>query len=413
MTAPPGAVLLLVAYGAGLATGLARFRDPEGAMFVALLVAALAGRDLLRIPAVGFAIGTVIGAVTGQLHRSGCRDVLPAGPITIEVRLEEPGVAGWIRAGSADPRCRGMIRLRWPPGIVAASGAMVRVGGTVLPRRSVMPEPTTIVATSVDLLAAAPPRLRDRIHDAVRERSAKLFGARAPLVDALVTGRRAELDRDLRDAFAAAGLVHLLAISGFHVGLIAGWLLLLFRALPLGRHVAEGSAALMALAYVAFLGWPAPAARAGWVLGLVAWSRWRQRKVDAIALLASSSLLVVIADPASVASIGGWLSASALGGAIVATRWSDRAIGRGAGWRTLAASVGATLGTAPISAMVFGQVALIGVLLNFVAIPLTALAVPSVLVALLAEPIAPGVASAFAASARSAARGRRVAGDRR
>lgn len=398
MTAPPGAVLLLVAYGAGLATGLARFPDPHIVMFVALATAATVRRDLVRVAAVAAAAGAVVGAVSGGLRQGECGEALPAGPADLVVRLDEPAADGWVRATAVDQRCHGAIRLRWPSGSPAASGAMVRVEGSRLPRRSVMPGPATLVATAVRLLPDTPRRFRDRIHDAVGARSAALFGRRAPLVDALVTGRRAELDTDLRDAFAAAGLVHLLAISGFHVGLIAGWLLLLLRTMPLSRHVAEATAAAIALGYVAFLGWPAPAARAGWVLALIAWSRWRQRKVDAIALLASSSLLVVLSDPLSVASVGGWLSAAALAGAIIVTRWGDRAIGRGAGWRTLAASIGATLGTAPIAAMVFGQVALIGIVLNFVAIPLVALAVPAILVALIIVPVAPTMASAFAAS---------------
>ncbi len=398
MTAPPGAVLLLVAYGAGLATGLSRFLDPHIVMFAALATAATVRRDVLRFAAVALAVGAVVGSVSGRLRQAECGQALPVGPIELVVRLEEPSASGWIRATSLDERCQGPIRLRWPAGSRATSGAVVRVGGARLSRKSILPAPATMVATSVRILPSAPPRLHDRVHDTVRARSSALFGRRAPLVDALVTGRRAELDTDLRDAFAAAGLVHLLAISGFHVGLIAGWLLLLLRLTPLSRHAAEGTAAALALCYVAFLGWPAPAARAGWVLALVAWSRWRQRKVDAMALLASSSLLVLLADPVSVASVGGWLSASALAGAIVLTRWSDRAIGRSTGWRTLAASIGATLGTAPIAAMVFGQVALIGIVLNFIAIPLVALAVPAILIALLIVPVAPTMASAFAAS---------------
>ncbi|MEO5826784.1 MAG: DNA internalization-related competence protein ComEC/Rec2 [Gemmatimonadales bacterium] len=398
MTAPPGAVLLLVAYGAGLATGLSRFPDPHVVMFAALATAATVRRDVLRLAAVALAVGAVVGSVSGRPPQGECGQTLPVGPIDLVVRLEEPSANGWIRATSLDENCRGPIRLRWPAGPRATSGALVRVGGSLLARKSIMPAPATLVATSVQILPGTSRRVRDRIHDTVLARSSALFGRRAPLVDALVTGRRAELDTDLRNAFAAAGLVHLLAISGFHVGLIAGWLLLLLRLTPLGRHAAEGSAAALALCYVAFLGWPAPAARAGWVLALVAWSRWRQRKVDAIALLASSSLLVVLADPVSVTSVGGWLSASALAGAIVLTRWSDRAIGRGAGWRTLGASLGATLGTAPIAAMVFGQVALIGIALNFIAIPLVALAVPAILVALIIVPVAPTIASAFAAS---------------
>ncbi len=42
------------------------------------------------------------------------------------------------------------------------------------------------------------------------------------MVDALILGRRGGIDLELQDRFARSGLVHLLSISGFHVGLITG-----------------------------------------------------------------------------------------------------------------------------------------------------------------------------------------------
>jgi len=211
-------------------------------------------------------------------------------------------------------------------------------------------------------------------------------------------GRRGELDEELKTAFVAAGLVHLLSISGFHIGLIAGWVLLLLRLFRTPRHMAELTAAFLALGYVVFLGWPAPAARAGWLLLLIAMSRWRQRNPAPIPLLAVTCLGVLVLDPWAVADLGGWLSATALAGAVLLSRWSDRALGESRWWRTLAASVGATLGTAPLTALAFGQVALAGIALNFIAIPLAAAAVPAVIVALLLASIAPAMAAAFAAA---------------
>ncbi len=58
-------------------------------------------------------------------------------------------------------------------------------------------------------------------------------------------------------------------------------------------------------------------------------------------------------------------------------------------WRTLAGSVGATLATAPVAAALFGMVSLAGLALNFVAIPLAAVAVPGVVLSLLAAASCP------------------------
>ncbi|MGH7528671.1 MAG: ComEC/Rec2 family competence protein, partial [Gemmatimonadales bacterium] len=132
---------------------------------------------------------------------------------------------------------------------------------------------------------------------------------------------------------------------------------------------------------------------------ILARCQMRQRHVQANALLAATCLCVLLVDPWAVLDLGGWLSAAALWGASTFTRWTDRALGEGFWWRTLASSVGATLATAPITAMALGTVAMAGLALNFVAIPLAAVAVPGVTASLLLEPLWPGLARALAAGA--------------
>jgi len=125
----------------------------------------------------------------------------------------------------------------------------------------------------------------------------------------------------------------------------------------------------------------------------------RQRHVRSDELLAATCLIVLLADPWAVLDLGGWLSAAALWGATRFSRWTDAALGQGFGWRTLGSSVGATLATAPITAWALGTVAPIGIVLNFAAIPIAAVAVPGVLVSLLLQPVVPVLARPFAAGA--------------
>src|SRR4029077_19507487 len=124
---------------------------------------------------------------------------------------------------------------------------------------------------------AGKPAPSARIRTALGRGSRRLYGTRAPMVDALVLGRRGGIDRALQDRFAQSGLVHLLSISGFHVGVITAWIFLLCRLVRVRRVLARVLAAAASVAYVAFLGWPAPAARAAAVAVLVAISRGRQR----------------------------------------------------------------------------------------------------------------------------------------
>jgi competence protein ComEC len=219
------------------------------------------------------------------------------------------------------------------------------------------------------------------------------------MVDALILGRRGGIDRTLQDRFAQSGLVHLLSISGFHVGVITAWIFLLCRLARLGRGAALALAAAASVAYVAFLGWPAPAARAAALAVLVAVSRARQRRIETNALLSATCLGVLLLDPWALLDLGAWLSAAALWGATTFSRWTDRTLGDAFWWRTLGSSVGATLATAPITATALGAVAIVGIGLNFVAIPLAAVAVPGVLVSLVMLPIWPALANALAGGA--------------
>jgi len=227
--------------------------------------------------------------------------------------------------------------------------------------------------------------------------SSRLFGPRAPLVDALVLGRRGGIPRDLREGFARSGLVHLLSISGFHVGVLAAWMLVLLRLLRLPRIPAAVTAAALATGYVAFLGWPAPATRAAALTWFAVMALVRQRRLQPVPLITATGLVVMLVDPWAVFDLGAWLSVAAIWGATRFTRWSDSAIGRQGPVRTLFASIGAVLATSPFTAGAFGAVALIGIGLNFAAIPLAGIAVPGIFAALAASAVLPPLAPPLAA----------------
>lgn len=394
---PP--VLVVLSYGAGLATGLAAFLVPALVGLVPVMVLGWSARRSWTVFPALVLLGAVSGALAGQSEREACRVALPEGRWEAVVSVTEtPDTARGM--GRVDPEghgCRGEVAARWPRGSRNSVGTRLQIRG-----RWVAPPPERARAGGILLLERADSvgfsltpgeRLRLRL----QATTARLYGRRAPLVDALILNRKAALDPGLSEAYASSGLVHILSISGFHVGLIAGWLLLLARLAGMNRSRASLAAALLSVLYVAFIGWPTPATRAAALVVLLAVCRWRQRQVDAESLLAVTCLAVLVLNPHAVFELGAWLSAAALWGATRFSRWSDRALGSGASWRMLASSVGATLATAPFTAAVLGSVALVGIGLNFVAIPLAAVAVPGVLASLVLDPVSPALAGALAA----------------
>ncbi len=346
-------------------------------------------------------LGTASGALERVRAETGCVVRLPAGGIHLAVETREPAdsVGGLVPLAPAGAACHGTITGRWPPGTPAGAGSRWAVTGKWIPPAPDGGRGRGVLVVSRADPAPGRPGITARLRGAIIRTTAALYGERAPLVDALILNRRGSLDPQLSEAYARSGLVHILSISGFHVGLIAGWLYLLGRLARLGRTAAMLASSGLSTLYVAFLGWPAPATRAAALVVLVALCRWRQRQVEPNSLLAVTCLMVLLLDPSAVFDLGAWLSASALWGATTFSRWSERRLGAGVAGRTLGSSIGATLATAPITAAALGSVALIGILLNFAAIPLAALAVPGVVASIVLYPVAPWLAEALAAGA--------------
>src|SRR5438128_106443 len=157
-----------------------------------------------------------------------------------------------------------------------------------------------------------------------------------------------------------------------------------------------GAAALLLFGYLWLLAFPAPATRAVVMLVTSEVARLRQRVVSPRGVIALSGVVLLLADPWALHSVGAWLSVTAIGAVI----WADRATARAPrALRLVAPAVAATVVTAPITAFAFGTVAPIGVVANLVAIPLAGIAVPGLVLALALSWVVAGLAHLVAAGA--------------
>src|SRR6266481_1717361 len=396
----PPILFLTVAFGVGLWAGLDPFVFPGRALpggavwFVALPVVALAAWLARRAPlgaAVGITgvAGLLWGAAAVRERDATCTGRWTAGGRAGEgqtraliVRLADPAPAqgGIVDAEVILGACAGSVRLRWPEGTGARGGTTWAVAGKwsglLVVRR----------VRALDLV----PRGRGALRDALAARSTELFGAQAPIVNALVFAPNARLDSDIRERYVRSGLAHLLSISGLHVGFIAAWLTLILGKLRLTARARFGATA------VRLLGFPAPAVRSGAMLVLADVARLRQRAVAPRGVVALAALGVLLQDAWALQSVGAWLSVAGVGAVI----WADRAFARAPRVARLAApALAATLVTAPISALAFGTVAPIGVLANLIAIPLAGVAVPGLVMALGLSWVGSGLAHLIAAGA--------------
>ena len=206
------------------------------------------------------------------------------------------------------------------------------------------------------------------------------------LAAAVLLGKRESLPQELADDFRGTGAAHLLAISGLHIGVLlavalgaAAWLL--GRQRPTYLLLAG----LVIWLYALMAGAPSSALRAAVMGSVYLAALGLGRPSSVLPALALAAALMTAASPVLVRQIGFQLSFAAVAGiALVLALWGGRLhwgdsstagwTKRLTGWAAtlMGVSAAATLATWPLVASYFGQVALLGVPVSLLAVPVMA-----------------------------------------
>ncbi len=258
-------VPVVVCFGAGLATGLLRFSAPAMAYLVLAAVVVAGRRSWIGWLGAVALTGRLLGVALSHAEEEQCSARLPEARMEIAARVLEPvdSVGGMTRLAPRGAGCRGSTPARWPRARPVGAGSDVRVVGRWIRGEERGGRPTGRWHIEEVLDVHYRPRPDQALRNGIVQTISQLYGARGPIIDALVLNRKAELDRELRDRFARSGMIHLLAISGFHVGLVTAWMYAVFRLLRLTRGRSLALASLGAVSYAAFLGWHGAARRKG------------------------------------------------------------------------------------------------------------------------------------------------------
>ncbi|MFN3376261.1 MAG: DNA internalization-related competence protein ComEC/Rec2 [Burkholderiaceae bacterium] len=247
--------------------------------------------------------------------------------------------------------------------------------------------------------------LRQRVRDAIVQRLAAgddpAQDRRAGVVAALVTGDQRMIDRADWDVFRATGVAHLMSISGLHITLFA-WLAAagvggLWRrsarcchAVPAPR-AALLAGVMLAAAYALFSGWGVPAQRTVLMLATVAALRLAGLVWPWPVVWAAVAGVVVLIDPWALWQPGFWLSFVAVGILFATNPIANNSDGKSTSTRLkalLREQWTVTLALTPLGLLWFGQVSLVGLMANLVAIPwVTGVVLPLSLLGLLWPPV--------------------------
>lgn len=195
---------------------------------------------------------------------------------------------------------------------------------------------------------------------------------------ALVLGERSEMDQEIIQAFSATGTIHVLSVSGMHVGMIYLALLFLVSRLPKNRFTLNFSTTIIILflwAYAFLTGLSPSVLRAVTMLSLIVLGNAANMRPNIYNTLAASAFLLICLDPTLLSNAGFQLSYLAVLGIVVIhpliyeklyfqKKWQDKI------WTLISVSMAAQLTTFPLALFHFGNFPNYFLISNLIIIPL-------------------------------------------
>lgn len=225
----------------------------------------------------------------------------------------------------------------------------------------------------------------------------------------LVVGERSEIDAMTRSAFVNAGVMHVLAVSGLHVGIVVFMLLIFFQVLRIPEKISF-SLICCCLVYYVFLTGSSPSVSRSAIMAIIfLGGRILERKRNIYNTLATCALVLLMVDARQLFQAGFQLSFAAVFSIIffypkiynlknvLPENLGKNKLIIGA-FAIASISVAASLGTLPFSAAYFGKISFIGIIANIVIVPVSNLVLGLGMVAVACSYFSAWVASAYAAS---------------
>ncbi|KYG81986.1 competence protein ComEC [Roseivirga ehrenbergii] len=204
----------------------------------------------------------------------------------------------------------------------------------------------------------------------IRNQCAELLKARISDPDArgvllaITLGVKDELDTELQTSFSAAGAMHVLAVSGLHVGIIYGIILLIFKRLKLNAWKRRWWMAIISIVllwcYAFITGLSPSVLRAVTMFSFVAIAKAKNTNSSIYNTLAASAFVLLCWNPYLIMSVGFQLSYLAVFGIVylqpkfynlfdIHNYWLDKI------WAISCVSLAAQIATAPLSILYFHQ----------------------------------------------------------
>lgn len=207
-------------------------------------------------------------------------------------------------------------------------------------------------------------------------------GEEARFLKGLTIGDRSEIPSEVKVSFINSGVMHILAVSGLHVGLITVMLVVVLAAVRIPEAPRIMLVCLMLFVYIFLTGSSPSVVRAVIMASVLLGAKLIERKSDIVNSLAVAAVIILLWDARQLFMPGFQLSFAAVLSIILLypvfyswmrklPEWFISSPVANAVVRLFCLSLAAGLGTLPFTALYFGKIPVIGFLANIVVVPLS------------------------------------------
>ena len=203
------------------------------------------------------------------------------------------------------------------------------------------------------------------------------------VVKALTVGYKDDLDMSVRQKFSSTGAMHVLAVSGLHVGIIfiiLNALLFPYRKLFKGMVIPSLIIILMLWLYAGITGFSPSVTRATLMFSLLQTGKMLKRDTDIFNTIAASAFIILLLNPFNINKLGFWLSYAAVTGIILLYPFFYKLVYINTTkkplvvidkiWSLIAVSLAAQIATFPITLYFFHNFPVYFLITNLIVIPL-------------------------------------------
>ena len=236
-------------------------------------------------------------------------------------------------------------------------------------------------------------------------------GQEAAFLKGLIIGDRNEIQPDLKEAFVNAGVMHIIAVAGLHVGLVSVVFLSVLAALRIPKRMQLLSLAVVLVFFVFLTGSAHPVVRAVIMALVMIGGTFLERRTDVYNSLAAAAIILLLLDARNLFQAGFQLSFSSVF-FIVYLHPRCTALFRSLPKSArelpilkfvldlVVVSFSAAVGTLPFMSLYFGKISVIGLLANIIVVPVTGIVLALGLTTIAASCISVWICSVYAATTK-------------